>query len=90
MARRSSPRAAILPYRMCVRRETDNPVRSASGLPLGEHEWALFTGAAAHARTVHSEGTHEAASHLTSHARHGNNQAGERPRQTPSQSLTVA
>ncbi len=47
------------------------------------------TGAAVHAWTVHSEGTHEAASHLTSHTRHGDNQTGERPRQTPSPSLTV-
>jgi len=47
------------------------------------------TGAAAHERTDHSRGTHEAASHLTSHARHGDNQAGDGPRQTNTSSLTV-
>jgi hypothetical protein len=40
-------------------------------------------------RTVHSQGTHTAASHLTSHTRHGDNQAGNCPRQTNSASLTV-
>jgi hypothetical protein len=38
------------------------------------------TGAAAHTRTDHSQGTHTAASHLTSHTRHGDNQAGNGPR----------
>jgi hypothetical protein len=47
------------------------------------------TGAAAHERTDHSQGTHEAASHPTSHARHGDNQAGDGPRQTNTTSLTV-
>ena len=47
------------------------------------------TGAAAHARTDHSEGTHEAASHPTSHTRHDDNQAGDGPRQTDPPSLTV-
>ena len=36
------------------------------------------TGAAAHAQTDHSEDTHTAASHPTSHTRHGDNQAGTR------------
>ena len=40
------------------------------------------TGAAAHTRTDHSQGTHTAASPLTSHTRHGDNQAGNGPRQT--------
>jgi hypothetical protein len=47
------------------------------------------TGAAAHARTDHSQGTREAAKPLTSHTRHGNNQTGERPRQTNPPSLTA-
>ena len=46
-------------------------------------------GAAAHTRTDHSQGTHTAASHLTSHTRHGDNQAGNVPRQTDPSSLTV-
>jgi len=46
------------------------------------------TGAAAHAQTDHSQGTHEAANTLTSHTRHGDNQAGNRPRQTDPTSLT--
>jgi hypothetical protein len=41
------------------------------------------------ARTVHSQGTHEAASHQKSHTRHGDNQAGVGPRQTNPPSLTV-
>ena len=48
------------------------------------------TGAAAHAWTVHSEGTHDAASHQTSHTRHGDNQAGNCPRPTNLPSLTAA
>jgi hypothetical protein len=36
-----------------------------------------------------SQGTHEVASHLTSHTRHGDNQAGNDTRQTDSASLTV-
>ena len=47
------------------------------------------TGAAAHARTDHSQGTHKAASHPTSHTRHGDNQAGNTLRQTSPPSLTV-
>jgi len=47
------------------------------------------TGAAAHAQTDHSQGTQEAASPLTSHTRHGDNQAGNNPRQTNPPSLTV-
>jgi hypothetical protein len=47
------------------------------------------TGAATHRQTVHSQDTHEAAKPLTSHTRHGDNQPGWRPRQTPSPSLTV-
>ena len=47
------------------------------------------TGAAAHKRTDHSQGTHTAASHMTSHTRHGDNQAGNGPRQTNPPSLTV-
>ena len=42
-----------------------------------------------HTRTDHSQGTHKAASHLTSHTRHGSNQAGNNPRQTTPPSLTV-
>ena len=44
----------------------------------------------AHTRTDHSQGTHTAASHLTSHTRHGNNQAGNGPRRTGRPSLTVS
>ena len=47
------------------------------------------TGAAAHTQTDHSQGTHKAASHPTSHTRHGDNQAGNGPRQTDPPSLTV-
>ncbi len=47
------------------------------------------TGAAAHTRTDHSQGTHTAASPLTSHTRHGDNQAGNGPRQTNPPTLTV-
>jgi hypothetical protein len=47
------------------------------------------TGAAAHTRTDHSQGTHKAASHMTSHTQHGDNQAGNEPRQTHPPSLTV-
>ena len=32
-----------------------------------------------HARTNHSQGTHQAASHMTSHERHDDNQAGKTP-----------
>ena len=39
------------------------------------------------ARTDHSEGTHMAASPLTSHTRHGEHQAGNGPRQTTSRVL---
>jgi hypothetical protein len=42
-----------------------------------------------HARTNHSKGTHKAASHLMSHRRHDDNQAGNGPRQTDQPSLTV-
>jgi hypothetical protein len=48
------------------------------------------TGAAAHTRTVHSQGTHTAASHPTSHTRHGDNQARNCPRQSTLASLTEA
>jgi hypothetical protein len=41
------------------------------------------------ARTDHSQGTHTAASPLTSHTRHGEHQAGNQPRQTHQPSLTV-
>src|SRR6266536_3131829 len=47
------------------------------------------TGAAAHTQTNHSQGTHEAASHPTSHTRHGDNQAGNGPRQSHPPTLTV-
>jgi len=47
------------------------------------------TGAAAHTQTNHSQGTHTAASHPTSHTRHGDNQAGNEPRQTNLPTLTV-
>ena len=47
------------------------------------------TGAAAHTQTNHSQGTHTAASHPTSHTRHGDNQAGNGPRQTNPPTLTV-
>jgi hypothetical protein len=46
-------------------------------------------GAAAHAQTNHSQGTHNAAGPLTSHMRHDDNQAGDGPRQTDPTSLTV-
>jgi hypothetical protein len=48
------------------------------------------TGAAAHTQTNHSQGTHTAASHPTSHTRHGDNQAGNEPRQTNPPTLTDA
>jgi hypothetical protein len=47
------------------------------------------TGAAAHTQTNHSQGTHTAASHPTSHTRHDDNQAGNEPRQTNPPTLTV-
>src|SRR6266568_2013443 len=47
------------------------------------------TGAAAHTQTNHSQGTHTAASHPTSHTRHGDNQAGNGPRQSHEPTLTV-
>jgi hypothetical protein len=47
------------------------------------------TGAAAHTQTNHSQGTHTAANPLTSHTRHGDNQAGNEPRQTNPPTLTV-
>ena len=47
------------------------------------------TGAAAHTRTDHSQGTHKAAGPLTSHTRHDDNQAGNGPRRTDPPSLTV-
>src|SRR5947207_15813151 len=47
------------------------------------------TGAAAHTQTNHSQGTHTAASHPTSHTRHDDNQAGNGPRQTNPTTLTV-
>jgi hypothetical protein len=47
------------------------------------------TGAAAHTRTDHSEGTHTAASHPMSHTRHDDNQARNGPRRTDPPSLTV-
>ena len=40
-------------------------------------------------RQIIPKGTHEAASHPTSHTRHGDNQAGNHPRQTNPTSLTV-
>jgi hypothetical protein len=46
------------------------------------------TGAAAHERTNHSQGTHNVARHLTSHTRHDDNQAGDGLRQTNTTSLT--
>ena len=42
-----------------------------------------------HTQTNHSQGTHTAASHLTSHTRHGDNQADNGPRQTNPPTLTV-
>jgi hypothetical protein len=39
------------------------------------------------AQTDHSQGTHTAASHPTSHTRHGEHQAGNGPRQTTSRVL---
>jgi hypothetical protein len=40
-------------------------------------------------QTDHSQGTHKAARHLMSHRQHGDNQAGNGPRQTDPPSLTV-
>jgi hypothetical protein len=40
-------------------------------------------------RTNHSQGTHTAANPLTSHTRHSDNQAGNKPRQTNPPTLTV-
>ena len=39
-------------------------------------------------QTDHSQGTHKAARHLTSHTPHNDNQADDRPRQTDPPSLT--
>jgi hypothetical protein len=64
---------------------TDRP-----SAPVSAHTPRFFAkNAAAHTQTVHSEGTHTAASHPTSHTRHGDNQAGEGLRQTNPPSLTV-
>jgi len=41
-------------------------------------------------QTDHFQGTPKAASHLTSHRQHGDNQAGNGPRQTDPPSLTVS
>src|SRR5947207_12745721 len=56
------------------------PDQASSGRPAG---------AAAHTQTNHSQGTHTAASHPTSHTRHDDNQAGNGPRQTNPTTLTV-
>jgi hypothetical protein len=64
---------------------TDRP-----SAPVSAHTPRFFAkNAAAHTQTVHSEGTHTAASHPTSHTRHGVNQAGNCTRQTTLASLTV-
>jgi hypothetical protein len=42
-----------------------------------------------HARTVHAQATHTAASHPTSHTRHDDNQAGNTPDRLTQPSLTV-
>jgi hypothetical protein len=47
------------------------------------------TGAALPPGRIIRKGTHKAASHPTSHKRHGDNQAGNEPRQTDAPSLTV-
>src|SRR6266516_6425257 len=64
------------------RRQDGNESRQDGGQAPDQASSGRQTGAAAHARTVHSQGTHEAASHPTSHTRHDDNQAGDGPRQT--------
>ena len=56
--------------------------KTADKLLIKPAAGARQTGAAAHTRTDHSEGTHTTASHPTSYTRHGDNQAGNHPRQT--------
>jgi hypothetical protein len=72
------------------RRQDGKESRPEGGQAPDQASSGRQTGAAAHTQTNHSQGTHEAASHLTSHTRHGDNQAGNGPRQTDSASLTVA
>jgi hypothetical protein len=71
------------------RRQDGNESRRDGGQAPDQASSGRQTGAAAHTRTVHSKGTHEAASHPTSHTRHGDNQAGSGPRWTDPASLTV-
>ncbi len=71
------------------RRQDGNESRPEGGQAPDQASSGRQTGVAAHTRTDHSQGTHEAASHLTIHTRHGDNQAGNGPRQTDSASLTV-
>jgi hypothetical protein len=52
--------------------------------------WAPDQGRRTHADRSFPRHTHTAASHLASHTRHGDNQAGDGPRQTNSMSLTDA
>src|SRR5437764_2909054 len=84
---RRMPSASVVT--ICPRRQDCDESRPSGGQAPDQASSGRQTGAAAHARTDHSQGTHKAASHPTSHTRHGDNQAGERPRQTPSPSLTV-
>jgi len=71
------------------RRQDCDESRPQGGQAPDQASSGRQTGAAAHTRTDHSEGTHKAASHLTSHKRHGRHQAGNDPRQTNPPSLTV-
>lgn len=57
------------------RRQDGNESRREGGQAPNQASSGRQTGAAAHARTDHSQGTHTAASHPTSHTRHGDNQA---------------
>jgi hypothetical protein len=70
--------------------QDSNESRQQGGQAPNQASSGRQAGAAAHARTDHSQGTHEAASHPKSHTRHGDNQAGNEPRRTNSSSLTDA
>ena len=72
------------------RRQDCDESRQQGGQAPDQANSGRQTGAAVHTRTIHSQGTHNAACHLTSHTRHGRHQAGNGPRQTDPPSLTDA
>jgi len=71
------------------RRQDGNESRRDGGQAPDQASSGRQTGAAAITWTNHSQGTHQAAKPLTSHTRHGDNQAGNLTRQTNPGSLTV-